>query len=69
MSERRQIMFFTAPDIEEAEILEGDYLDEDVRISYMKKIVLAKKEAQIREKLPETKEKVHQIMNKASKLL
>ena len=67
MTERRQIMFFTAPDIEEAEILEGDYLDEDVRISYMNKIVLAKKEAKLREN--ETKEKVHQIMNKASKLL
>jgi predicted urease superfamily metal-dependent hydrolase len=69
MSERRQKMFFVAPDLEDADFREGDYLDKDDRTNYMNKVVIAKKEADIREKLPETKEKVEMIMNKATKLL
>jgi hypothetical protein len=69
MSDSRQKMFFVAPDLEDADFREGDYLDKNDRINYMKKLKILKKEANIREKLPETKEKVEMLMNKATKLL
>ena len=68
-NQNRQIMFFMAPDIEVANTLEGDFISEEVTTIYTNKSNNDKKEVDEREKNLDTKEKIHKIMNKATKLL
>ncbi len=76
MSEERSKNFFKTPDIEDAEIFEGDFIDKDIRTQYDKETktfvnkvsnkIHISKSTNIDE---DTQEKVKPIMNKASKLL
>lgn len=69
----RLISYFKAPDIEDAEAYEGDFIDRDVRAVFeegiSKDIHMAKIEGDLREKTGQVEDKVRPIMNKASKLL
>lgn len=68
---QRLNMFCTAPNIEEAEILEGDFVEEDVRLRNLNRMKnsIIKKESEIVGKDIDLKEKVHSSVNKATKLL
>ena len=68
-NQNRQKMFFMAPDIEVADTLEGDFISEEGKTIYTNKSINDKKESDEREKNLDTKEKIHKIVNKATKLL